>query len=169
MLRLEHFVLESWVPKTQSRFHFLFIIIFFFFKKKITWKNGNSETQDYVFLLYNRENLSPGQKKMELKKTQSLWIRKNKMLRCSCCTAGGTILNALNKKCYNCPATLGHVCYYCRRRSLGGVLNISCSGCRPHVCLSKCSRGCMFLFRPCDFFAWDWALNKNNGSHYTNM
>ena len=37
------------------------------------------------------------------------------MLRCTSCTAGGTILNALNKKCSNCPAILGHVCDYCRR------------------------------------------------------
>ena len=118
------------------------------------------------------------------------------MLRCSSCRAGGTVLNALNKKCSNCPAILGHVCDYCRRRSLGGVLNISCSGCRPHVCLSKCSRGCIkkearvaptcrcptgpirlavkkegknhgrffWSCRPCDFFAWDWALNKKIGS-----
>ena len=69
------------------------------------------------------------------------------MFRCSACTAGFTEYFNPNSSCSKCNTVLEHICGVCKRTSHGGLLSMTCYKCQPHICLSKCSSGCVLQSR----------------------
>ena len=67
------------------------------------------------------------------------------MLKCKACTAGITEYFNPNSTCYQCKSVLDQICVFCHRSSNQGLLTMTCSKCRPHMCLSKCASGCVLL------------------------
>lgn len=65
------------------------------------------------------------------------------MFRCSVCTAAFTDYFKPRTNCSQCNSVLEQICLFCRRESLDGELAMTCFRCRPHMCLSKCSGGCI--------------------------
>ena len=70
------------------------------------------------------------------------------MLKCSVCTAGFTEDFNPGTNCSECNSVLEHVCPFCRRSSLNCIVSMVCYKCRPHMCLSKCTSGCVLKKNP---------------------
>ena len=80
---------------------------------------------------------------LRIKTQDKMQKHSSPMFQCACCSAGGTVcssnVSAAVQQCVKCGSALGpYVCRFCVAR-----YERLCVKCRPHICLSKCSGGCI--------------------------